>query len=91
MFWMVDDDGTAMFRFRMPDHGPAVSASVDRIINDMAAQGIATITSSVLIRKRRGVGEEVVWSGRIEDTEKVSAARKYLETLAISSTSGWRS
>lgn len=88
MFWMVDDDGTAMFRFRMPEHGPLAAVSVERIITDMADQGIGTITNAMLIRKRRGGGEEVVWSGQISDTERVPAARKYLENLSISAVGG---
>lgn len=85
---MVDDDGTAMFRFRMPEHGPLIASAVDNILKDMRDQKIDTVTDATFIRKRRTGGEEVVWSGRIIDQRNVPAARKYLERLSISITNG---
>jgi hypothetical protein len=81
---MIDDDGTAMFRFKMPDHGPMAAAAVDSILKDMRNQKIETITDGTFIRKRRTGGEEVVWSGRVSDSSKVPQARRYLERLSIS-------
>jgi len=96
MIWLVDDDGSSMFRIKAPlaVHGPQQQEQqrvamrvVQQIMQDMENNNIDTETLGTFTRIRRlesGTISETVWKGQLLRVGQVAEAREYFTRLAKS-------
>jgi hypothetical protein len=92
VIWYVDDDGAALFRISAngassfsPLRPSESTQFVNRVLDDLAGQGIEVETIAVLTREQKTSGTaETVWRGRAVRISQVADMREYFQRLAAS-------
>lgn len=101
MMWVIDDDGSMMFRLQsaVPQYGPlqsqqemAGARAVQQILEDLEKHSIEVETLGTFTRIRKsGTPEssfDTVWKGKLLHLYQLPDAREYFQRLARSFSGG---